>query len=523
MSTPETFLRHLHRNTHEIVPPDWEVDWNDAPLKYKLYRGLPTVPLSAEVPLTLEEKKPSAALPELDEIGHFLWYVYGLTQLCQLADSPFPSAGPMQMMRRFVPSGGGLYPNELYVYLKIKNVPRGIYHYDAAHHRLVLLREGDFDGFLSRALGDRCDVSACFGVTFISAMFWKNFFKYHNFSYRLQGLDTGVLIGQLLEVAKRFGYSAVVFYQFLDRAVNRLLGLSEREESAYSVIPLSVEPANMRFTDVHGGSGYSAAELCSELPAVRHDHYVRSRRVKEHPMLTKANEASMLESSGSFRRLEERKHGESGLQSFYLSRINRLSYDMATVCRKRFSPEMEFVLDKVTEPQLAVMLLEAVASFSYRNDLDGPNSRFSRISLYGCLYNVDGVPDGAYRYDGSAHALRRVFPGDHRLRLQEGMSLDNINMFQVPLCFHVVGDNNHLHSALGSRGYRIQQMEAGIYVQRLLLAASAVGMGGRPLLGFREDISDAIYKVNRQGKTSLIQIPIGPYRPRPSLEGAMHS
>ena len=71
-------------------------------------------------------------------------------------------------------------------------------------------------------------------------MFWKNFFKYNNFAYRLQGLDAGVLMGQLLEVAKRFGLASGVYFQFLDSAINHLLGLSELEESVYSVIPLSV-------------------------------------------------------------------------------------------------------------------------------------------------------------------------------------------------------------------------------------------------------------------------------------------
>ena len=131
----------------------------------------------------------------------------------------------MQSKRRFVPSGGALYPNELYVYLKIEDLPAGVYHYDVAHHRLVLLREGNFDSYIARALGNRCDISACFGTVFVSTMFWKNFFKYNNFAYRLQGLDAGVLIGQLLEVAKRFGFASGVYFQFLDRAINHLLGL----------------------------------------------------------------------------------------------------------------------------------------------------------------------------------------------------------------------------------------------------------------------------------------------------------
>ena len=161
--------------------PNHEVDWKDAPLPYKLYRNVPTIPLSLEIPLSLSN---SSTTPTLNEIGHYLWYSFGVTQLCQLNSE-------RNVLRRSIPSGGALYPNELYIYLKIDDYPDGIYHYDAAHHRLILLREGNFDSYLADALGNRCNIHDCFGATFVSTMFWKNFFKYNNFSYRLQGLDSG--------------------------------------------------------------------------------------------------------------------------------------------------------------------------------------------------------------------------------------------------------------------------------------------------------------------------------------------
>ncbi len=522
----DEFLHNLHFDTDKASPPDREVDWEDAPLAYKLYRGLPVVPLSPEVPLTLEERG-TPEKPDLRRIGHFLWYVFGLTQFCQSVftlDSKEQAADLMQSYRRFAPSGGALYPNELYVYLKMEDLPFGVYHYDVAHHRLVLLREGNFDSYIARALGNRCDVSACFGTVFISTMFWKNFFKYNNFAYRLQGLDAGVVIGQLLEVAKRFGFASGVYFQFLDRAINHLLGLSEQEESVYAVIPLSVEPTIWSANGRDIGGIVSAAELCRELTAIQHDHYVRSRRVREYPMLTKMNEASMLESTQLFRQIKEKERVNGEEQAVALPHMKRLLYDLASVCRKRYSPDMDFVLEKVSQQQLAELLHEATASFLYRNDLEGAyEKRESRVSLYGCLYNVEGIPDGAYHYDSDAHALRQVHLGDHRLRLQYGMSLDNVNLLQVPLCLHVTGDKDHYKTALGYRGYRIQQMEAGMLVQRLLLAASAIGMGGHPLLGFDASLCDEIYKMESQGKTSLIQIPIGPYRPRPWLKGSLRS
>lgn len=522
----EEFIHNLQFDIDKIRPLNWEVDWDDAPLAYKLYRGLPVFPLSPEVPLTLEEREVPVK-PDFREIGHFLWYVFGLTQFCQSVyslDSTEHTGGLMQMSRRFVPSGGALYPNELYVYLKIEDLPTGVYHYDVAHHRLVLLRKGNFDSYLTQALGNRCEVSACFGTVFVSTMFWKNFFKYNNFSYRLQGLDAGVLIGQLLEVAKRFGFASGVYFQFLDRAVNYLLGLSEQEESVYAVIPLSVEPEITWFANGNAGDGTAnATELCRKLTVIQHNHYVRSQRVLEYSMLIKMNEASLLESMRSFRQLKKEKSINGEGQTVTLPYVNQLSYDLASVCRKRYSPGMDFALGKVSQLQLATLLQEATASFSYRNDLDGAQENpESRVSLYGCLYGVQGIPDGAYHYDSAAHALRQRRLGDYRLWLQQGMSLNDVNIFQIPLCLHVTGYQHHLKTELGYRGYRIQQMEAGMLVQRLLLASAALGMGGHPLLGFGVRLCDEIYKITPQGKTSLIQIAVGPYHPPPRLEGGLH-
>jgi hypothetical protein len=292
----------------------------------------------------------------------------------------------------------------------------------------------------------------------------------------LQGLDAGVLIGQLLEVAKRFGFASGVYFQFLDRAINHLLGLSEREESVYAVIPLSVKPANIWFANGNdAGVAVSAPELCRELIAVQHDHYVRSRRVVEYPMLIKMNEASLMESPRSFRQIEGENNVNCEGQAVVLPHVKRLSYDLALACRKRYSPDMDFVLGKASQPQLAALLQEATASFSYRNDLDGADEKTGpRVLLYGCLHSVEGIPEGAYHYDSTAHTLRRVRLGDYRPWLQQGMSAHNVNLFQVPLCFHVAGNKDHL-------------------------------------------------KLELQGKTSLIQIPVGPYRHRPWLKGGLHS
>ncbi|WP_053375813.1 SagB family peptide dehydrogenase [Paenibacillus sp. FJAT-27812] len=523
----KAFLHELQFDPDKAKSSDWEIDWDDAPLPYKLYRGLPAFPLSAEVPLSLTEAR-VIAKPKLRELGHFLWYTFGLTRLSQSVFGP--EAGEdwgdtLQVCRRFVPSGGGLYPSELYLYLKLEELPSGIYHYDAAHHRLILLREGQFDDYLRKALGNRCDISASFGAAFVSTMFWKNYFKYNNFSYRLQGLDSGLLIGQLLEAAKRFGFETGVCFQFLDRAVNHLLGLSEREESVYAVIPLSAETEMEWFNDKNEDNSEAliyANDLCRELGSIQHEHYMRSKRVLEYPKLIKMNEASMLDCLRSSRQYVGEKHAQHQVAAIKLPEASRLTYDLASVLRERYSPENEFELRPVGQLSAATLLNEVMSSFAYRNDLDGSLSRpEARVFLYGSFYGVEGISDGAYRYDESEHALRQVRAGDHRSWLQDGMSMDNVNLYQVPLCFHIAGDRNHLHAQLGYRGYRIQQMEAGMLVQRLLLATTASQMGGRPLLGFDAIGSDELYGMTALGHTSLIQIPVGYCRCRSRLEGSL--
>ncbi|PFA69232.1 NADH oxidase [Bacillus sp. AFS015802] len=520
----EEFLHNLQFDINRANQPNWEVDWEDGPLPYKLYRGLPAVPLSTEVPLSLPEGQPPLQL-DVERIGHFLWYVYGITGVSQTVypdEDQEEESYPIHSYRRFAPSGGALYPNELYLYLKLDDLPDGIYHYDAAHHRLVLLRDGNVDSYVERALGNRCEISTCFATAFVSTRFWKNFFKYNNFSYRLQGLDTGVVTGQLLETAKRFGFESGMHVQFLDSAINHLIGLSEEEENVYAVIPLSVAATNWAGTRVE--RKVTAEELCREMPALTVEHYERSEKVREFPMLLTVNEASHMHTTGDFRTVGNSPVYRSGENEIHLPEMDSFTYDFVEACKNRHSPEMDFVMEKVSQEQLSALLKRATHSYSYRSDIDEVfNGREPRVSIYGCLYNVEGIPNGAYVYDSVRHSLREIGTGDYRLQLQSGLSLDNVNLLRVPLCLHIIGNKNHYQESLGYRGYRIMQMEAGMLVQRLLLASSAAGFGGHPLLGFDTTLTDEIYQLDSGDRTTLIQIPIGPFREKAWMRGSLLS
>ena len=135
---------------------------------------------------------------------------------------------------------------------------------------------------------------------------------------------------------------------------------------------------------------------------------------------------------------------------------------------------------------------------------------------------MEGIPAGAYYYDYPSHKLRLIRLGDHRSILKQAMKRSDFNILDVPICLHVVGDYHYYRHKLGYRGYRIQQMEAGILVQKLLLVASSIGLAGHPLLEYDAKTCDKIYKITNVNQSCLIQVPVGPYRLRNTLTGLLY-
>nr|WP_026975250.1 SagB family peptide dehydrogenase [Alicyclobacillus contaminans] len=524
----ETFVHHLHFDVDQLYPSDWEVNWADAPLPYKLYRGQLEIPLSGHLPLTLLSRE-APVEPNLATIGHFLWLAYGLGQLSQTF---LPSTQPPMFhhaYRRFPPSGGALYPSELYVYLKMDEIPSGVYHYNAAHHRLVLLREGNFDAYLGRSLIHPCDISRCFGALFVSTVFWKNFFKYNQFAYRLQGMDAGAAIGQALEVAERFGLETTVCFQFLDRAVHHLLGLEESQENVYAVLPLSTHPTTTWFHPLatEDRPEICDGDLCRELEPLQTAQFIKSRTILPYPSLLEMQRASGLASHGQAPTIRwpvgAVPSDHDGAARWKLPPAECPSYDLLAVCRRRYSPGMDFAWCPLDARKLSSLLWNA-ASTSYKTDIYHPDGRLpSGFEWYAVVHGVKGVPDGAYAYGAEPHVLTLIAPGDHRLFLQQSMTMHTVNLSEVPICLHLGGDRHHWIRELGVRGYRIQQMVAGMLTQRLLLSAAALGMNGHPLLGFDSAACDHLYQLGSRGQTSLVQIPVGHTRAGTRWTGSLHS
>jgi hypothetical protein len=104
------------------------------------------------------------------------------------------------------------------------------------------------------------------------------------------------------------------------------------------------------------------------------------------------------------------------------------------------------------------------------------------------VHAVDGVPPGAYRWRAHNGTPEPLHLGDYRdesalLCLRQPLGGDS-----AYTAFHCA-DLGATLAALGSRGYRAAQLEAGIASGRLSLAAFALGYGATGLTFFDDGVS----------------------------------
>ncbi|MDX6519157.1 MAG: hypothetical protein QOF50_2003 [Gaiellaceae bacterium] len=206
---------------------------------------LPAVPLpQPRLPSTsfadvVEGRRSDRAFTEaplqLADLTALLHAAYGVTH--QL-DIGAPGLGPQL---RTVPSGGGLFPLEIYVLpWRVHDLPPALYHFDPLRRVLEQIRQGDFEEDV-RAATVYDDAALGCGVLFVvSAMFWRTRFKYGVRGYRFALLECGHLAQNLLLAAAALGLAAVPLGGFYDRRVDTLLRLDGVNESSLYMVAAGV-------------------------------------------------------------------------------------------------------------------------------------------------------------------------------------------------------------------------------------------------------------------------------------------
>jgi len=183
----------------------------------------------------------SAAPLSLAHLSELLQRTWGVQQWMQ-----WPVLG--KLPRKTSPSGGARHPVEAYVVaLRVKDLPRGIYHYAADRHRLERVRNSAspemVDAFFPSQWWYR-DAAVIFLMT---AVFPRTQWKYPSpRSYRVVLADAGHLGQTFCLVATWLGLAPFCTMALADTKIEQALGVDGISESVVYATGVGVRPQDGR-------------------------------------------------------------------------------------------------------------------------------------------------------------------------------------------------------------------------------------------------------------------------------------
>lgn len=180
----------------------------------------------------------------LETVATLLHHAYGITR--DNEGTPFPR--PFRM----VPSGGALYPLEIFFHSTyISGARPGLYHYNPTRHSLRLLQEGDLSPRIAEALVQQTIPQEASLVFFLTAMFERSTFKYGARGYRFILLEAGHVAQNINLVANALGLGCLNIGGYFDRQVDELLGLDGLNHST-----IYMQAIGERLEDLQGTNGF---------------------------------------------------------------------------------------------------------------------------------------------------------------------------------------------------------------------------------------------------------------------------
>jgi len=465
------------------------LDWGNKPFLYKVYPDLPAIQLPRELPAlavdtldALSAARGSEPLRTLEELATLLFFSAGITK-----KKTYP--GGEEMHFRAAPSTGALYQTEVYVVAgALQNLAAGVYHFCPGDFSLRRLREGDFRAELAAAAADP-GLARVPATLILTAIYWRNAWKYEARAYRHFFWDSGTMLANLLAAAAGVSLPARLVTGFVDNRVDRLLGVDPEKEGGLELVSIGTESA----------PAPSAPPVEEIAPRV----LPLSLREVDYPLVREMHAASSLEDPEEVSQWRAtppppRRQARSGLLSLPPPR-SRAGRGLGEAILRRASTR-QFARVSVSSEELSTLLFHATPGFS----ADFPSGL---VDLYLIINAVEGIPSGAYSYWPSVHGLELLEEGEFRKRagylcLEQALGAD------ASYVVFFLADLASVLERYGNRGYRLANLEAGLVGGRCYLAAYAQGFGASGLTFYDGEVV-SFFSPHAQGKDALFVTALG--------------
>lgn len=446
------------------------LDWANQPHPFKDYPGVGTLPLPINLSrgrLTAVEAlsgaRPGApAKLGLPALARLLFFSAGITRARR--------AGGRAHLLRAAPSAGALYPIEVYAVCgDLDELEAGVYHFGPLEFALRRLRAGDHRAALARAAADPALVASP-ATLVLTGVPWRTAWRYRERGYRHLFWDSGAILANLLAVAESGDLPARAVLGFVDREVALLLDLSDPDELPIAIVPVGAPEARAPDPGPPVESLGRPARPPSARPR-RHEPIIRAHRAGD---LADTDEVAAWRAAAG--RLEREAPPPSvappdapAVETIEAAILGRES-------TRRFEPR--------AIPGEGLAWPMAAAARPVPGDVAPDGGSLLRHFL--AVHEVDGLSPDAYRWKGGRpEPVRGDGSRERTADICLGQDLGGDSAYTAFHCCRLAP----VLAAVGARGYRAAQLEAGVASCRLQLAARTLGLGGTGLTFFDDEVS----------------------------------
>jgi SagB-type dehydrogenase family enzyme len=516
--------RRYHDRTahspHSVRTSGHTLDWDVKPFAFKVYTELPARALPRDLDAVAADTlaalaAPAAGAPRLglDALAALLYYAAGVTK-----KKTYPGGG--EVLFRAAASTGALYQTEVYVVAgEVAGLEPGLYHFCPGDFALRCLRAGDVRDALARSAADP-SLARRAATVVLTAIYWRNTWKYQARGYRHLFWDSGTLLANLLAVGGALGLAPRLLLGFVDEDVNRLLGVDVAREVALELVALGPEGA--------------PAPAGAALDTIAHPYMPLSSSEVDYPLLREVHAASSLASPAAVRAWREaggmvaggppprpvfQRVAPSSERAGESSRVTAsvveeggprplvpLPPPRATAGRglgetiQRRGSTRQFAHDALSAVELSTALWAATRA----PDADIPAGL---VELYLIVNAVEGVPAGAYHYRRGERALELLRAGELR-RESAYLCLEQPLAGDAAAVVYFLAPLDAILGTLGDRGYRAANLAAGLAGGRAYLAAYAQGFGASGLT-FYDRLVAELFSPHARGEDALFVTALG--------------
>ncbi len=384
----------------------------------------------------------------------------------------------------------------------------GVYHFDPHEDRFDVLREGDFRGVLSGAAGGDASVGTDVDearVTIVAtSTWWRNAWKYRERTFRHAFWDSGTILANLLASAHALGHCAEVVGAFADDPVVDLLGLDPEAEAPLELVAVG-----------DGGRVPESPASGEDLAAIDPATEPLSPSQEAYPLVADAwRQSSMTDGdTAADWRAAIRDTHPTDLGRASPGDGKRVDLDPVDVATASARPTgttierrgscREYAREPISARKFATVLDRALrgvpgawapgsrpTATATGKTATGRHQAPGRfVDAYVLVHAVEGIEPGAYQFHPGEGALERIGETDRETagRLALGQPVVGDAAANV----YLLADVDAIVSHVGNRGYRLAQLEGGIALGRLYLAAYAHRtLGGRGFTFFDDLVTE---------------------------------